>query len=439
MENKEIQIKSLKANFRDSYDLAAPVIKSLIEALNKQDSYSPLLVEKLNTNGFEIISPSRQGKFWYEVPSKSPLASSIIGIGAIASVALYPVYAIPVIGLGIASFSYSYYYISYFNSKIEKGYRTLQSSKEDIEVLLKSLIQLKKQLKDFPDELMPVDLKAKNIRKLVPDLVSLIGHSIYLNIERSNPIKISDVVAVMSKCKDLYSSGSHPELYFYEIASKSETIKKKSDIEERPEPILDLGEKPEHSVKDDAISEGIKMAKKLAEESSRPPERKMKKTPGVKKRKQDQNNSKQESSVVVPIGTNSKIENKEDLDISLAESKEQAAEVKNTEGLEKEDPSNNSHEEKSKISSSDQKDGNKTEGGLESPGDSMRTNEPVTGVFDDDDKEFLKALEEKDDQDTLDLMDDDDEELPEAQISEDDFDNLDDAYDHILEEIRKGD
>ena len=422
MDNNSL-IKNLKANYRDSSDLASPVVRSLISSLNQQNSYSPLLVEKLNKNGMEIISPSRQGKFFYEMASISPLATSVIAAGGLASTILYPAYAIPLIGICLGSFSYSYYHYKYFNAKIDNGYRVLQSSKEDMETFLKSLLSLKKQLNEIPEDLLPVDLKSKSTKRLVSDLVNILGHSIYLNIEKSNPINVSDVVSLMEKCQSLFSSGSHPELYFYETLEKAATLQKKKAEDDEPEAILDLGEKPDFSVKEDAISEGIKMAKALAEKSSEP------KAPQAKRKR---SSKKKQPEIVPPKEELQDQDNGENDTPESHDAPNNRSEITSTEDISNADVPKTENEESELTDASDTEE---TLDGQEDPGDPMRTNEPVTHVFDSEDEEFLEALNEKDDQDSLDLLDDDEDELPEAQNTED-FGDLDDAYDKIMEELK---
>lgn len=409
MDNKDLKIKSLKTIFRDSSELATPVIKAFTKSLNHQESYSPLLVETFNTNGFEVISPSKQGRFWYEISAKSPLTTSLLSAGIIGSIVFAPVYSIPLVGLGLASAAYTHYYLTYFNSKIDKGYRDLQSGKEDIGVYLKSLIALKKQLSDFPDDFMPVDLKAKNIRKMVGDIISLIGHSIYINIEKSDSVNVKDIVNALIKLKELYSSGSHPEMYFYDVLAKSSTMQKKEPELKDPETIIDLGSKPEFSVKDDAISEGIKMAKQLAEQ----------KPPHTRKKRKSKKPSRPEQK-------------------PEPESAKQKDEIEKYPGLEtKNEQKENSEAQTASTGKENRSEKEKTEGGLVSPGGSMRTNAPIVEVHDEEDREFLEALNERDDANLLDQMEDDDDELPEAQF--DDPADFEEGLDKLMSEFEVDD
>lgn len=271
MNDNEIIIKTMKSNFRHTSDLSVPVICHLIKSLNMQEDYSAAIVDRFKVDGYEVISPKKQGRFWYEIPQKNILLSSSLCLGSVLASVFYPLYSIPLISLGVFLSGYTYYYRNYFYQNIQEGYLTLQESREDMGAFLKSVISLKKQIQETSEDIIPIDIKAKNTKHKLTELIDLIGYSIYLNVDNSNSIKVIDVIKALDSIKSVFSSGSHPELYFYEAMSKYANKQVSDEKSEASyEGSLDLGDKPDFSFKEDAISEGIRIAKQLNSEGKKP-------------------------------------------------------------------------------------------------------------------------------------------------------------------------
>lgn len=293
--------------FEKSSKLSEPVIADIIYAIQQQEKIIPGSGEYNKKNGWEIIHSQKFSNPIYEILSYKPELSSIFGISVGVLIALFPLPSLAGLSAGSLSGYLYYQYLSYYGVRIYEGQETLQSMKQNLSLFLESLIELKKQINaegNNSERKEVLSSEEKYKLQLINKLIKLCGKDLYIKLRNSTSVNTKTLFNILELSQNLFSDNN--DMFFNKIWMRSKYFSAPINIGENKDgdqklnrtSSLNLGEPPKESTREDAISAGIEMARKLtalendngkpSDEKTQSPKRK--KTKDSKKSKKDSKN-----------------------------------------------------------------------------------------------------------------------------------------------------
>lgn len=255
------------------------VVADIIKVIQQQERFLPGVYEAFKQPGWEVLNPQKIGSPAYEVLTWRPVLSGTVALGGCATVALFPGPAL--LGLGVLSLAavFGYQLARSVGFSTKQGLEILQSIKPDLSKLIGLLIETKKCLEETEETSDPQEYRRK--RAAIQALIRLCGTYLYLRLRDSAPVKINTLIEILAQCQALFSNND--EMYFHYAWMRSKhfesPVAQERASEPENQPVLDLGEPPKETAREDAISAGIAIARKLSSMES-PPKRR--RTPAKK-------------------------------------------------------------------------------------------------------------------------------------------------------------
>lgn len=279
MINTSKEMSDINAAMRQVSRQAEPLLADLIQVIHKQKRFLPNAYEAFKAPGWEALNPQRIGHPFYELLISKPTLSAVLAVSASASISVFP--GSTLLGLSVITLTgvFGYQALRLVGVNIHNDVEILQSMKPELSKFLEKLIETKKLLAEKEQTSEPDACKRK--KYLIQNLIKLCGNNLYMRLRESKPIKVNTLIDILDACKELFCHDD--DLYFNYIWLRSKYVNAPS-AQVTPDTAdtaagLNLGEAPKETAREDAISAGIAIARKLsalevAPKKKRPPSKK---------------------------------------------------------------------------------------------------------------------------------------------------------------------
>lgn len=241
---------------------AAPVVFKIIQTLQSQVDYSRTLTEWFKKPGFEILDPQRIESYPYHLVSKHPEASGAIGLISLPMVAMFPLTTSMVLGtLAAGTFAWL---SMYRGEAIKDDQETLLGMQSQISSFIQDLINAGRYFGTIEGVSAQEGQEEALLHQKVQRLKSLCVDDLYLPLRSSKPVRQHSLLKILELCQELFARDAK-ELYFHEVWIRNQgqqLIPAKPNYAQEPQ--LNLGQPPKETSREDAIAEGISIARELS-------------------------------------------------------------------------------------------------------------------------------------------------------------------------------